>query len=69
MATATENVPGFADKKNSLHPLEDNRRGEVYFFRWDDFSGPLSESEMPPFVQVALYADGAIAGYTDTLTR
>jgi len=69
VATASENVPGFKERKNSLHPLEDNRRGEVYFFRWDDFSRPSTESQIPPFVQVALYADGSLAGYTDTLPR
>ena len=48
---------------------EDNRDRQVYFFRWDDFSAPLRESELPPFVQVALYADGQLASYTDTLSR
>jgi len=69
IAIAKENVAGFAARKNSLHPLEDNRKGEVYFFRWDDFSSPLAETELPPFVQVALYADGSLAGYTNTLER
>lgn len=69
IAIAVENVPGFAERKNTLHPLEDNRRGEIYFFRWDDFSRPQEGSQLPPFVQVALYADGGLAGYTDTLPR
>lgn len=64
-----KHVPGFAGRRASLHPLEDNKKGEVYFFRWDDFSLPAKESEMPPFVQVGLYADGTIASYTNTLTR
>jgi hypothetical protein len=63
------NVTGFAEKRSSLHPLEDNKKGEIYFFRWDDFSAPVKESEMPPFVQAGLYADGSIASYTNTLTR
>lgn len=59
----------FAQRRSSLHPLEDNRDRQVYFFRWDDFSAPLRESELPPFVQVALYADGRLASFTDTLSR
>jgi len=60
-------IPEFNARKSSLHPLEDNRKGITYFFRWDDFASPVRESELPPFVQVALYADGRIAGYTNTL--
>jgi len=62
-------LPDFAQRRSSLHPLEDNRDRQVYFFRWDDFSAPLREAELPPFVQVALYADGRLASYTDTLSR
>lgn len=62
-------LPGFAKRKSSLHPLEDHKDKEIYFFRWDDFSQPAKETEMPPFVQVALYADGELASFTDTLTR
>jgi hypothetical protein len=62
-------IPGWAARRSSLHPLEDNRNREVYFFRWDDFSQPAKESELPPFVQVGLYADGALASFTDTLAR
>jgi hypothetical protein len=64
-----ENVTNFAGRRSSLHPLEDNKNREIYFFRWDDFSTPLSESELPPFVQVALYADGRLASFTDTLNQ
>ncbi len=60
-------VDGFAARRSSLHPLEDNKDKQIYFFRWDDFSAPLKESELPPFVQVALYADGALASFTNTL--
>ena len=62
-------LPDFGSRRSSLHPLEDNKKGEIYFFRWDDFSAPAKESELPPFVQVGLYADGTLASYTDTLTR
>ncbi len=64
---ASSLIPDFAVRKSSLHPLEDNRRGVTYFFRWDDFTSPVRESELPPFVQVALYADGSVVGYTNTL--
>ena len=60
-------MPEFASRRSSFHPLEDNRNREVYFFRWDDFSQPAKESELPPFVQVGLYADGRLASYTNTL--
>ncbi len=61
--------PGFAARRSSLHPLEDNKAKQVYFFRWDDFSAPVKESEMPPFIQVGLYADGRLASFTDTLNK
>src|SRR3989344_4805624 len=59
--------PDWPTRRSSLHPLEDNRRREIYYFRWDDFSSPVSESELPPFIQVALRADGSLASFTDTL--
>lgn len=67
VALAAALAPRFAERRSSLHPLEDNRRRQTYFFRWDDFSAPLRESELPPFVQVALLADGRLAGFTNTL--
>ena len=67
-ATADRMIAGFAKILSSLHPLEANDRKTVYFFRWEDLSEPLSETELPPFVQVGLYPDGTIAGYTDTLS-
>jgi len=60
-------VPGFAARRNSLHPLEDNKDRQIYFFRWDDFSAPLKDSQLPPFVQVGLRADGRLASFTNTL--
>lgn len=68
IATADRMIPGFAKRLSSLHPLEANDRKTIYFFRWEDLSEPLSETELPPFVQVGLRADGALAGYTDTLS-
>jgi len=61
--------PGFNSKLSSLHPLEDNKDRQIYFFRWDDFSAPLKDSELPPFLQVALRADGRLVSFTDTLRR
>ncbi len=63
------NVAGFARRRSEYHPLEDNRNRETYFFRWDDFSQPAKESELPPFVQVGINADGTLASYTNTLRR
>ncbi len=67
IAIAVAHVPEFEHRKNALHPLEANKDKEIYFFRWDDFSSPVAESEMPPFVQVGLFADGSLASFTDTL--
>jgi hypothetical protein len=69
VAALEANVPGFAGRKSSLHPLEDNRRREIYFFRWDDFSGPVKDGELPPFVQVGIWADGVLASFTNTLRK
>ena len=61
-------LPGFASLISTLHPLEANDRRMVYFFRWEDLSEPLSETELPPFVQVGLYANGDLASFADTLS-
>jgi hypothetical protein len=52
-----------------LHPLEDNRRGKVYYFRWDDFSAHCRDSELPPFIQIALSPSGKILSFTNTMER
>jgi hypothetical protein len=62
-----QNVPSFETTRPCLHPLEDNRDRQVYFFRFDDFRQPVPESELPPFVQVSLRADGRLVSYTNTL--
>jgi hypothetical protein len=69
VALVTTQVDDFAAKRSGFHPLEDNRARETFFFRWDDFSQPAKESELPPFVQVGLHADGTLASYTNTLRR
>ena len=66
---ATRMLADFPGRKASLHPLEDNLRRDLYFFRWDDLSRPCAESEMPPFLQVAVRANGAFHSCTCTLGR
>ncbi len=65
---AGRQICDFANLINSLHPLEANDRRAVYFFRWEDLSEPLSETELPPFVQVGLYPNGEMASFADTLS-
>ncbi|MBI4458307.1 hypothetical protein HY633_05070 [Candidatus Uhrbacteria bacterium] len=69
LAFVEREIQNFGSRKKSFVPLEDNKDGQIYFFRWDDFSHPAKESEMPPFIQVGLFADGTLASYTNTLTR
>ncbi|OIO52015.1 hypothetical protein COY93_03000 [Candidatus Uhrbacteria bacterium CG_4_10_14_0_8_um_filter_58_22] len=61
-------IPTFGLLLPVFHPLEANDRRRIYFFRWEDLSEPLPESELPPFVQVGLYADGRLASFADTLS-
>lgn len=61
-------IEDFESRRSSFHPLEDNRQKQTYFFRWDDFSQPAKEDELPPFVQVGLRADGRLASFTNSLT-
>lgn len=61
-------IEGFNKILSSLHTLEANDRREVYYFRWEDLSEPLSEDRLPPFVQIGLFPDGSISSYTNTLT-
>lgn len=67
LALITGQRPEFPSLQSSLHPLEDNHRKRIYYFRWDDLCAPSRESEMPPFIQVGLWFDGELASYTDTL--
>lgn len=69
VAVVEAQLPGFSGRRSSYHPLEDNKDKELYFFRWDDFSQPAKESEMPPFVQVGLDAEGRVLSFTNTLVR
>jgi hypothetical protein len=69
VALATLELADFPTRRPGLHPLEDNKDREVYFFRWDDFSQPVKETELPPFLQVGLHADGRLASFTNTLPR
>lgn len=67
VAMVTRVIKDFPERRSSFHPLEDNRKRETYFFRWDDFSFPAPESELPPFVQVGLHADGTLASFVNTM--
>lgn len=67
--TIAANLPGFRERISTYHPLEDNRNREVYFFRFDDPGQAVPESELPPFVQIGLRADGQLVSFTDTMTR
>lgn len=66
---ATMVVPSFRSLLSELHPLEANDMRTVYFFRWEDLSNPLKETELPPFLQIGLYPDGSLASFACTLER
>jgi hypothetical protein len=66
VALAGAQVRAFAERRSTFHPYEDNRRGQVYFFRWESCV-TTDEFSLPPFVQVGLYADGTLACFTNTL--
>lgn len=59
-------IDDWATRKASLIPYEDNRRGQVYFFRREIMES-VGENDLPPFVQVGLYTDGTLACFTNTL--
>ncbi|KPJ86167.1 hypothetical protein AMJ57_00140 [Parcubacteria bacterium SG8_24] len=67
LAQIARELPDFRNLMSSLHPLEDNRNREVYFFRWEDHREPLEESRVAPFVQVGIMADGTVVTFTNTL--
>lgn len=68
LKTVEEAIPGFERILSTMHPLEANDRREIYYFRWEDLSEPLSKNILPPFVQIGLFPDGSISSFTDTLT-
>jgi hypothetical protein len=61
-------IPYFAVIKRTLHPLEDNLQKNLFFYRFDDYSRPMGDDEMPPFVQISLRADGEVVSFTNTLS-
>lgn len=67
IGVADRHHDGFTMRLRTLHPLEDNLRRRLYFFRWDDLAAPCEEDAVPPFLQVALHPDGSLASFTDTL--
>lgn len=56
----------FADIHQSLTLTEDSRRGFLFFYRWEEPSD-AGGTELPPFMQVAVYADGGLALLTNAL--
>jgi hypothetical protein len=58
--------PGFIERLSEYHPYEENRRGNLYLFRWE-LGTPPDSTEIPPFIQVGLFADGTLACFTDAL--
>jgi hypothetical protein len=65
-ALVTRMMPDFTERKASMHPFEDNRRNQIFFFRWEE-AGAF-EFDLPPFIQVGIHADGTLACYTDTVS-
>jgi hypothetical protein len=63
----TSIFPAFMEMESKLAPLEDNRNKTVYFFRWDDMNTKIPDSELPPFLQVGIRANGDLVSYTNTL--
>lgn len=61
-------VPSFGGRRTRLHPHEGNKDGQVYYFRWDDYSEPLPESKEAPFIQVGLFANGNLESFTNALS-
>lgn len=59
--------PDFVRTRAGYHPLEGNRRRDLYLFRWEDCRGPVAECDDPPFVEVSLHADGTLVRFADTL--
>lgn len=68
VSAAVRMIPDFRERLASLHPLEANDMRSVYFYRFEDLSCELKETELPPFVQLGLYPNGEIASYANTLT-
>jgi hypothetical protein len=66
-AIVTAQVPDFPERLAGFHPYEDNRRNQIFFFRWEERG--VHEFDLPPFLQVGLHADGALACFTNTLTE
>jgi hypothetical protein len=66
MTIIEREVPGFRERISCFHPFEENRRRSLYLFRWED--GSVDDGEIPPFVQVGLYADGSVACFTNALS-
>jgi hypothetical protein len=67
VALVTAQVPDFPERRSQFHPFEDNRRNQIFFFRWEETG--IHEFDLPPFLQVGLHADGTLACFTNTLEK
>lgn len=67
VALVTGQVPDFPARRAEFHPFEDNRRNQIFFFRWEEAG--VHEFDLPPFLQVGLHADGTLACFTNTLEK
>ena len=61
-------VPNFMQRRGALHPFEENTNGDIFYFRWDDYSNPLTESEEAPYIQISLKRNGKIHSFTNALS-
>lgn len=60
-------IPGFRRDMTSYHPYEGNRKKCDYRFRWESHALPLAESDVTPYVEVTLRADGELVEYVNAL--
>jgi len=67
VALITGQVPDFEKVRAGLRPYEDNRRSQIFFFRWEEV-GQFKDG-LPPFIQAGMNADGTLACYANTLNK
>lgn len=62
----SENTPGFAGIRDTLHYEEGTKDGRTYFFRWEDRNATGSRFNRP-FAQVGMSVSGKVVSYFNTL--
>lgn len=60
-------IADFDDRMCDMHPFEANDGRGAYHFRWDDYSDAATETDEAPFVQVSVFANGALRSFTNAL--